>query len=368
MDVVAMLQGLSNMNLKLTPGRILAAALIVLAAWIVHAFIDALLAAGVTAIASWPYYERFMARLPRRIGRSAGSALFTGVVTVFVLAPMAFAGWALLGELHSLLLDLAAADSRGMAVPPWLADAPLAGPWLAARWQSQLGRPGALLMLTQRADPAALLGWAQSLGQFTVRQAFTIGFTILLLGFLYQEGPALVQGLTGALRRAIGDRAERYVALTASAVRASVSSMLVVGLFDAVAIGLAYGVSGTPRALVWAAITGALATVPFLGYAALAAMAVQLAVRGAATTALLALALGCAVLLCGDKVVRPMVARGGIRLPFVWVLMGCIGGFGALGLAGLVIGPVALSLARELWKGEPAPGSPERYRSLPAAD
>ena len=29
--------------------------------------------------------------------------------------------------------------------------------------------------------------------------------------------------------------------------------------------------------------------------------------------------------------------------------MGCIGGFGVLGLAGVVIGPVVLSLAKELW-------------------
>ena len=64
---------------------------------------------------------------------------------------------------------------------------------------------------------------------------------------------------------------------------------------------------------------------------------------------MLALLLGCAVLLCGDKLVRPIVARGGMRLPFVWVLMGCIGGFGVLGLAGLVMGPVVLTLAQELW-------------------
>ena len=55
------------------------------------------------------------------------------------------------------------------------------------------------------------------------------------------------------------------------------------------------------------------------------------------------------MLLIGDKLVRPMVARDGMRLPFVWVLMGCIGGFGVLGLAGLVIGPVVLSLFKELW-------------------
>ena len=45
-----------------------------------------------------------------------------------------------------------------------------------------------------------------------------------------------------------------------------------------------------------------------------------------------------------------MVARGGMRLPFVWVLMGCIGGFSVLGLAGLVIGPVVLTLAQEIWE------------------
>jgi len=60
--------------------------------------------------------------------------------------------------------------------------------------------------------------------------------------------------------------------------------------------------------------------------------------------------LGCVVLLCGDKLVRPMVARGGKSLPCVWLLMGCVGGFGVLGLAGLVIGPVVPSLASELWE------------------
>jgi predicted PurR-regulated permease PerM len=207
-----------------------------------------------------------------------------------------------------------------------------------------------LSSLTKHADPGQLLGWAQSLGQFTFRHALTVGFTVLLLSFFYEEGGSLARELTGVLRRAIGDRAERYVEVGTRAVRASVNSILVVGLFDGFAAALAYAAAGVPRPLLWAAITGSLAAVPFLGYAAVAAMALQLAVLGPPTTALVAVLLGCAVLLSGDKLVRPMVARGGVRLPFVWVLMGCIGGFGVLGLAGLVVGPVVLSLCGELWE------------------
>lgn len=335
---------------RLTSGRILAATICALSLWILHGFVEALLAACVTAVASWPLYAWFTGRLPRRVGKGAAAAMFTCAITVSVLAPMAFACWALLGEAHALILDIAHADTMGLVPPDWLANAPVVGRWLAARWQRDLAHPGALLQLTQRTDPAAIFGWAQSLGHFTARNLLIVGFTILLLYFLYREGASLARELARALRDVLGDRADRYLDVATRAVRGSVTSMLVVGLFDACATGLAYAIVGAPRALVWAAITGALAAIPFLGYVAAAAMALELAVKGAGTPAASSLVLGCAVLLCGDKVVRPMVAGGGIRLPFVWVLMGCIGGFGVLGLAGLVIGPVVLSVAREMYE------------------
>jgi predicted PurR-regulated permease PerM len=346
------------MSPNFTPARVLAVTIVVLSGWIVHGFIEALMAACVTAVASWPLYARFRARLSRRGRSGAAAVIFTCVITAFVLAPLVFASTALFGEAHTLLLGIAAADSTGIAVPGWLASMPVGGAWLAAHWKSQLAHPGALQTLTQRTDPAALFGWAQSLGQFTVRQALIVGFAVLLLCFLYHEGDSLARQMTRMLRQAVGDQAQRYIEVATRAVRASVGSMLVVGLFDAVAIGLAYTLAGAPRALVWAAITGSLAAVPFLGYAAVAAMAMQSAVTGVAAPALLSLLLGCAVLILGDKVVRPMVARGGISLPFVWLLMGCIGGFSALGLAGLVIGPVALALTREMWEQRAREGSP----------
>ncbi len=349
-----------RMNLRLPPGWVYATLIIVLSVWVLHSFLQALLAACVTAIASWPLYTRFAARLPLRMGRGAKSLIFTLAMTLFVLAPLMFAFGALVTETRTLLVEIAAADQTGIAAPSWLESAPLIGPWAAARWQSDLAHPGALLRWTQRADASALLAWAQSLGQFMVRHAFIVGFAILLLFFLYQEGESLAQGFKRMLRARIGERAECYVELATRAVRASVNSMLVVSLFDGFASGVAYAIAGVPHAAVWAAITGLLGLVPFVAYAAVLALTLQLAVTAAAAPPLLAFGLGCFVLFCGDKIVRPVVARDGIRLRFVWVLMGCLGGFEVLGLVGLVIGPVVLTLARELWE--------QRVRDLATAE
>jgi predicted PurR-regulated permease PerM len=338
------------LDLRLAPGSFTRALIIVVALWILHSFVEAMLAACITAVASWPLYTGFAARMPVRVRRSATPLIFTGLMIVFVLAPMVFAFGALVGEAHTLILVVAAADQRGIVLPRWLESVPLVGPWAMARWQSELAHPGTLLSWAQRTDPTLLLGWAQSLGQFTAHHAIIIGFGILLLFFLYQNGELLAQGCRRVLRQRLGAGVERYIGLGARAVRASVNSMLLVGLFDGLATAAAFTLAAVPQAVVWAAITGALALVPFLGYVAVIALALQLVIQGAAAVAFIALVLGCAILLAGDKVVRPAVARGGVGLPFVWVLMGCLGGFEVLGLVGLVIGPLVLTLARELWE------------------
>ena len=338
-----------TMKNKLAAGWAYGALIVLLALWTLHGFVEALLAACVTAVATWPLYGRFAGSMPARMRESGAPLAFTTLMALFVIAPMLFAFGALVAEGHALLLELAAADRKGIAVPGWLEHLPLAGPWLVERWQAELAHPGALSLWIRRADASALLAGAQSLGHFMARQAYIIGFAILVLFFLYQRGNSLARGLGRELRDRIGVQADAYIDVGVRAVRASANSVLTVGLFVGFATWAAYAIAGAPHAFLWAAITSALAVVPLLGYVAAAALSLQLAMQGATAPALIALSLGFAVLFFGDKVLRPAVARDGTHLPFVWVLMGCLGGFEALGLVGLVIGPVFLALARELW-------------------
>lgn len=348
------------MRVRVNPGWFYGGLIVLLSAWILRSYFEPLLAASMIAVASWPLFVRFDARVSPRAGPGAASLLFTLLMVAFVLAPLVLAFGALLGELRTLTLELAAVDKRGIPVPQWVESLPLLGPWAASRWEHELAHPGALAAWTRRADAAALVATAQSLGQFMLRHAFIVGFTILLLFFLYMEGESLSAGFRRLLRHHIGAQGDAYLALATRAVRASVNSMLVVALFEGCASGVAYALIGVPNAGVWAAITGLLALVPFLGYVAVVLLALQLALTGATSLSLVAFVLGCSVLLFGDKVLRPAIAREGVRLRFVWVLMGCLGGFEVLGLVGVVVGPVVLTLVRELWE--------QRVRALASAD
>ena len=119
MDVASERAAAPAMHIRLDTRWLYGALVIALSAWILHGFLQALLAACVTAIASWPLYRRFTARLHGRVKRTAVSLIFALSLSVFVLAPMALAFGAMLAEAHALLLQLASADLQGFPVPPW---------------------------------------------------------------------------------------------------------------------------------------------------------------------------------------------------------------------------------------------------------
>src|SRR5262249_44931708 len=73
----------------------------------------------------------------------------------------------------------------------------------------------------------AILGSAQSVGQFVARHLFIIAFTVLVLFFLYYNGELLAGEMRRLLRHRIGERAEGYVDLATRALRGSVNGMVV---------------------------------------------------------------------------------------------------------------------------------------------
>lgn len=338
------------LNLDFRVRRFWAALVVLLSAWIIHSFFLPLAWASILAVATWPIYRRFASHMPSRMASNATPLVFTMLVSSLVLGPMVFAFGAAAVQVQSWLDKLALADKTGLAAPAWLESLPLLGSQLAERWQAHLSTPGGMSVLLQATDSSAVLGWVQMLGQFVAYHLFVVLFTILVLFFIYRGGDEQALRLNRMLRDAIGDGAAPYIELAIQAVRATVVGMVAVALFDGVLIGIIYAVAGVRHPAVWAAVTGLLAMIPYLGYAAVAGVAFSLATGGAVAPALAVWLLGSVAHIVGDKIVRPILVGDAVQLGFAWVLMASLGGLEVMGLLGVLVGPVVLALASSLWR------------------
>jgi predicted PurR-regulated permease PerM len=337
-----------TLNLDVSARWFWVALVVMLSAWIIHGFFQPLAWAAMLATATWPIYRRFAAWMPSRMASSATPAVFTLLVLAFVLAPIVFAFGAVASQAQSLLDQLALADKVGLAAPAWLESMPWVGARIAERWGVLLGTPGGLSSWVRHS--AAFLGWVSTLGQFVAHHLFVISFSVVFLHFAYRDGDELVTRLDRLLRGTIGDSVGPYLELVVRAVRAMVISMVAVALFSGVLTGIIYAVAGIKHAAVWGAVTGLFAMIPYFGYVVVAGVACSLAAGGAATLGLAVFVLGCTVHFMGDKIVRPVLVGSAVKLGFVWVLMGSLGGLELMGLLGVLLGPVVLALGSSLWR------------------
>src|SRR5258708_10566351 len=116
---------------------------LLLALWILRGFLVPLTWAVIIALATWPLYRRFSARLPQRFSSNGIPLLFTALVTLFVVGPFGFAFVAVGTKAQAWALEFIAADNQGISPPDWLTVIPLAGSWVIEHWNALLRTPGA---------------------------------------------------------------------------------------------------------------------------------------------------------------------------------------------------------------------------------
>jgi len=61
-------------------------------------------------------------------------------------------------------------------------------------------------------------------------------------------------------------------------------------------------------------------------------------------------AFGMVVIFIADHAIRPVLIGGSTKLPFLWVLLGILGGVETFGLLGLFLGPAIMAALILLWR------------------
>jgi predicted PurR-regulated permease PerM len=144
-----------------------------------------------------------------------------------------------------------------------------------------------------------------------------------------------------------GNKGAEYEALAGATIRSVTTGILGVALIQSLLAGLGFLVVRLPGAGLWALLfliaavlqVGSLALIPAVIYV----------FATASTAKAVAFLIWCIVVALMDNVLKPLLLGRGVPVPIVVVFLGAIGGFLAIGIIGLFVGPIVLSVGYKLF-------------------
>jgi predicted PurR-regulated permease PerM len=329
-------------------------AIIAFALFVTQRFVLPLLWAAILCIATWPLYRRALAALGNR--EILAAALVTVLGAIVFITPLALGVTQAAHQAPALAQLVANANTEGLAPPAWLPRIPFAGNEIIEWWNATLGQPHGLAHLLQDSSVGHMQSASEVLkrvGSNVLHRLIDVAFAFVCLFFFYKDGAALQRQLDAIGAHLIGpSRWTLYSLKVPVAVRATVNGLVLVGLAEGVLLGIGYQIAGVPSSMLWAAATGVLAIIPFGAPLAFGAVAALLLYQGDPAAAIAIAVWGAVVLFIADHFVRPQMIGNATQLPFLAVLLGILGGVETLGLIGLFVGPVVMTLFVTLWHEE----------------
>ncbi len=327
----------------------LAFALLLLGIYTLQHFLAALAWAGIFAIALWPLYRRVEARIGPRHTILLPTLFTAGVALIFIV-PLGLIGFQLAREAHAATEWVRQAQAHGIPEPDALHHLPAGQAQLDAWWQQNLANPGAARETLARATHGQAGSEGRRVGEALARRLTQFLFTLLTLFFLFKEGHGVTQQMRRAALRTFGPGGERVGRQIIASVHGTVDGLVLVGLGEGLALGIIYAISGVPHPTVFGALTAVAAMIPFAAGLAYGLAALLLAAKGSIAWALVVLGAGLVVTFTADHFIRPALIGGHTKLPFIWVLLGILGGVEVWGLLGLFLGPAIMAALIMLWR------------------
>ena len=319
----------------------------------------------IIAIAGHPAYVKLKNLVGRRSGLAA--VLFASLLLFALIVPIVMLSQTLIEGSQFIAARL---QSGTLAVPP--------PPANVATWPV-IGKPLNDLWALASSNLSDALGRVapqlKSAASQVLSAAATVSLGVLqffvatvIAGFLLANS---TQGARVSRKFAIhlfGNRGEEFETLAAATVRSVTTGILGVALIQALLAGLGFLVMRIPGAGLWALLflvaavlqVGGPVLIPFVIYV----------FATTATTKAVAFLIWCILVGLLDNVLKPLLLGRGLPVPIVVIFLGAMGGFLVMGIIGLFVGPVILSVGYRLlltWLDEgtePAQDSGEATRAL----
>ena len=302
----------------------------------------------IIGIATLPHHDRLARKFPGHPDRAAG--LMVLAITFCFILPVAAlivmvaenaSDWYTEGERLILAFTTTGAGT--------LSHFPFASKIIAMGERFDIDLAGLGAKLADSASKYLLeltTNTAKNLGELL----FTLAVALFILFFIYRDGKRIV---SAAINRFATnqDKARHYFSEISAATTAVTVGTILTCLVQGTTAGLGYFVAGVPAPVLCGALTALAALVPVVGTGIIwVPLAALVAINGAYLKALL-LTLWCIVFVgLADNAIRPLAIGAKSNIPVPAIVLGAIGGVFALGILGLILGPVLFAILITVWR------------------
>jgi predicted PurR-regulated permease PerM len=322
----------------------LAIMLVVLCLLILRPFIPLLTWGIIIAVAVYPAYRKLKSFL-------GGRDVLTATVCTVVLLAVLIVPIVMLAESVVHGIEGASAHLReGTAVvpppPSGIENWPIIGVRLRSVW-ALASQDVTQALSTFAPQIKAALPTLLSASAGIARTALELLLSILVSGFLLAHAQAGHELTLAMAKRIFGARGPEFRELIGATIRSVTLGILGVALIQSACAAVGFLLVGLPAPGIWTVIFILAAVVQVGGLVLIPAVIYVFAV-GSVTKAVIFTA-WCLLVGVMDNVLKPLLLGRGVAVPIAVVFLGAIGGFVALGIIGLFVGAIVLSVGYKLF-------------------
>jgi predicted PurR-regulated permease PerM len=321
------------------------AILLVMACFLIlRPFILAITWGIVVAIAVYPGYQKLEGYLGGR--GSLAAVLCTVVLLAMLIVPVALMAGTLIRGIQTLAARLHEGSLVLPPPPPSVATWPIIGTSLNHVWSlASTNLTGALSSFAPQIKAA--MPRLLSASAWIASTVLQFVLSILVSGVLLAKAEPGAKAARSLANRVFGDKGPEFHKLITGTIRSVTVGILGVAFVQSVFAGLGFLVGGLPGAGLWTLIF-LVAAVLQMGIVVLIP-AVIYAFTITSTSKAVIFTIWCAIVGLMDNLLKPLLLGRGLGVPIAVVFLGAIGGFIALGIIGLFVGAVVLSVGYELF-------------------
>lgn len=311
---------------------------------ILRPFIPLIMWGIIIAVASYPTFLKLQRALKGRGGLAA--VLWTLLLLAILIVPLVLLAQSMVEGIAPLVTRIKAGTLTLPAPPAGVKDWPLIGAPLFRAWSAAADNLTDSLMKVapqlKSALPGILVATA-GLGS-TILQFF---IAILLSGVILANAPAAYKLTRSLAIRLFGEQGPEYQQLVGTTVRSVTFGILGVALIQTAFATAGFLVMGLPGASIWTVLFLAAAILQVGMLVLIPAVVYMFAI--ATTTKATVFLIWCVIVGLMDNVLKPILLGRGAAVPIAVVFLGVIGGFIAMGIVGLFVGAIVLSVGYKLF-------------------